>query len=91
MFIDLPEDLPHKRVVELITKIKNQLVRARKFGDKETVAQVELWEQKLQEMRDIANKTGPPPTDSKLPAPLRKALKEMAKPLIDLNNPVGGA
>lgn len=70
--------MPHKKVVELIGKIKSILTRSRRFGDKEVVARMEEWSEKLAEMRLTASKNAPLEADSKLPAPLRKALKELA-------------
>ncbi|KAM5530103.1 hypothetical protein V8D89_016232 [Ganoderma adspersum] len=75
---ELPDDMPHKKVVELIGKIKNLLTRSRRFGDEAVVDRMEEWSEKLAEMRLTASKNAPLEADSKLPAPLRKALKELA-------------
>ena len=76
----LPDDVPHKRVIELINKIKSALKHGCKFGDKVNSARVAEWEAQLEEMKLIASKTAPPhAADSKLPAPLRKALKALAE------------
>lgn len=74
----MQDNIPHKRVLDIITKIKKVLRRARRFGDEEMLERIKSWEARLEEMKLTANKSAPPKENSKLPAPLRKALKEMA-------------
>lgn len=75
----MADDIPHKRVLDVITKIKKVLRRARKFGDPDIMDCIKSWEDRLEEMKLTASKNAPPKANSKLPAPLRKALKELAE------------
>lgn len=43
------------------------------------IARVKEWGERLEEMKLTASKKAPPKADSKLPPPLRKALKELAE------------